>query len=299
MPTDSNTSEDTYSQRATPALDFSYAHSARFVPANYKHAHIVLVGAGGTGGYLAPAVARIARVMKDTNRSVEFTVVDFDRVEPKNIGRQNFCDAEVGEHKARALARRYSEAWGLEIRAITEPFAARMATRNYNQLTFLVGCVDNAQARRELAIAIDDGGHYYSGQVLWLDCGNHREAGQILFGTTTDAGSLRECFPVHKVCRALPAPTLQSPRLLKPEITLQEERQLSCAELMLLNQQSLMINSLMAAVAADYVGRILITGDLRRFATTVDLPSGTMRSDYITPETVARISGLPVESLVR
>lgn len=51
------------------------------------------------------------------------------------------------------------------------------------------------------------------------------------------------------------------------------------------------INAAMADEAADYLYRLLITGDLRKCATYLDLPSGTKRSFYTTPETLAKVIG--------
>jgi len=55
--------------------------------------------------------------------------------------------------------------------------------------------------------------------------------------------------------------------------------------------QSLTINQRVAAEAADYLLRMLVTADLNRFASYFDLTAGSGRSVYITPENVAKIYG--------
>ena len=72
---------------------------------------ILLLGAGGTGGYVAP---HLYRLMHTLNRPVRINIVDGDLVEAQNLVRQNFCAADLGENKAKVLATRYSEAFGME-----------------------------------------------------------------------------------------------------------------------------------------------------------------------------------------
>lgn len=66
---------------------------------------ILLLGAGGTGGYVAP---HLYRLMHTLNRTVRINIVDGDLVEAKNLVRQNFCAADLGENKAKVLATRYT-----------------------------------------------------------------------------------------------------------------------------------------------------------------------------------------------
>ena len=48
---------------------------------------VVMLGAGGTGGYVAPYVFRLLHML---DRPARFVVCDGDIVEPKNLDRQNF-----------------------------------------------------------------------------------------------------------------------------------------------------------------------------------------------------------------
>lgn len=66
---------------------------------------ILLLGAGGTGGYVAP---HLYRLMHTLNRTVRINIVDGDLVEAKNLVRQNFCAAILAKNKAKVLATRYS-----------------------------------------------------------------------------------------------------------------------------------------------------------------------------------------------
>ena len=75
---------------------------------------IVMLGAGGTGGYIAPYLYRLLHML---DRPTRFVICDGDIVEPKNLDRQNFVPADVGENKARILAERYSTVLGMPVSA--------------------------------------------------------------------------------------------------------------------------------------------------------------------------------------
>jgi hypothetical protein len=64
------------------------------------------------------------------------------------------------------------------------------------------------------------------------------------------------------------------------------EENLSCADLVLVSAQGMSINQRIAAEAADYLVRLLITKNLTKFRTYLDLESGSARSDYIVPEKI-------------
>ena len=61
-----------------------YGYDGRPLRCAYE-ATIVLVGCGGTGGFLADALGRLL-----LGRDARLFLVDLDRVEPHNLGRQAF-----------------------------------------------------------------------------------------------------------------------------------------------------------------------------------------------------------------
>ncbi|MGH7862939.1 MAG: ThiF family adenylyltransferase, partial [Candidatus Dormibacteraceae bacterium] len=60
---------------------------------------IVVVGCGGTGGFLAEATSRLLLGTRSP-----LALVDPDRVEPHNVARQAFEKHDVGRFKAEVLA---------------------------------------------------------------------------------------------------------------------------------------------------------------------------------------------------
>lgn len=284
-------------------IDLSYVSAVPLVTYDYQTINIILVGLGGTGSWLAPHAARVAKTLLGRGKKVRLFFVDDDIVEAANVERQNFCQSEVGYHKARVLAVRYGLAWGLDITVFTEKFtpdSPRLPLNEWGTMTVVVGCVDNAKARNSLSFTGAANPHGKElPRCFWLDCGNSLESGQVLLGASDRPDSLAYAFDLAGVCTNLPSPALQDPSLLvaRPEELAGAASNLSCEEMALANAQSLMINQRVAAEAADYLLRLLVTGGLKKFQTYIDLPSGTTKSTYITPQNVGK-SWLGVEQVV-
>lgn len=236
---------------------------------------VVLVGCGGTGSFLALHLGRLAFHLREQyGRRMDLTFIDYDRVEEKNVGRQNFCPMEVGEPKAWALMRRLNAAFGLESKSVVAPFETNMVAGTGMRMQFrlLIGAVDNAGGRRELERCTKA-----NGGAWWLDCGNHEHSGQVLLG---NRGNIFAPEIKLGMCFALPLPSIQHPELLESEE--RDERLVeSCAELAVRDAQSLMVNQMIAGWAASYVYRLLVGRDLDIYATYVDLVSGSARSEGI------------------
>ena len=79
---------------------------------------IIVLGAGGTGGYLIPHLYRIA--FANEQRKYRIIICDGDIAEPKNLVRQNFLEQDIGRNKAAVLAERYAGAFGIECEYIPE-----------------------------------------------------------------------------------------------------------------------------------------------------------------------------------
>lgn len=76
----------------------------------------ILVGCGGTGSRIASMLSQfVASTCNHPTIKPLIVFVDDDVVEPKNLARQLFSSADVGEYKAEALARRYSSAFNIPI----------------------------------------------------------------------------------------------------------------------------------------------------------------------------------------
>ena len=270
-----------------------------------EHAAIVIVGCGGTGGFLAERVCQLL-----IGRSATLHLVDHDRVEPRNIARQAFGRQDIGKHKAQVLADRLSRRFERTIGWSTLPFlpdihAGVFTGSGYGSgppatRRLIAGCVDNAHARRAIAEAVAGrtGGAGYGRSPhgpWWLDLGNGHNSGQILLGNAATPEALRGAFDAATcTCRALPAPHLQRPDLLDaPDAAadLPPTPRLDCAEAIIAHEQSPTINAAVAALAANWIHKFL-DGTLRWMAAYFDLDDGTLQSIDAEPGRVARIAGL-------
>ncbi len=279
----------------------------------WEEAVVVVVGVGGNGSWLAPHMARLARVLRTKGKKLRLVFIDPDIVEEKNIYRQNFCDADLAQdapfHKASSLAFRYSLALGVYATAICEKFDPHMLDgyphwlygrdRSIERITIVASCVDNAEARQSIFKVLEANRLYEAPDFWVLDCGNFPanqgdECGQVYLGSAATPEALQYAFSISKRCMALPSPALQAPDLLIARPEEQMHPSLSCAEITRANEQGLMINPVIAAWAASYLFAMLVTGDLRLMGTSINLTQGKVDSDYITREGVARVIGKEV-----
>ncbi len=293
----------------TEKLDTRLRRAVPLLLRPWDEARIVIVGVGGTGSWLAVQAGRLIRVLEARGKKARLTLVDPDIVEEKNISRQNFCDADLAGddgkplHKATSLAFRLSLSWGINVSAITEPFDPHLLEdypypsyeRSAERLTVVVGAVDNAQARSAIFKVLEANHSFEAPRFFVLDCGNlaagadGNESGQVLLGSASSPEGMQHAFRIRNACIALPSPALQAPDLLMARQEEGDQSPLSCAEIAQANTQGLMINPMIAMIAAQYLFAMFVTGKLTRFATYVDVHSGTMSSEYITPETLARV----------
>jgi len=298
-----NKKRDNCGAAAIPDLSHLNASPLKITSPEQHHAvKFYLVGCGGNGSWLAPHLVRLARFLRETRQmKVHLTFIDPDVVETKNVFRQNFGEAEVGGHKAELLALRYSAAWGQGIQVHSTQFVKEMVQLEYGDLGVIVGCVDNAAARRTIADTLDQSARLRGDDGLprlwWLDAGNGEETGQVLFGAARNLRHLQYAFPYYPnqgFCVNLPAPDLQHPELLQAQVeqTSQESKEgiLSCAEMLLTGDQSPSINAMVANIAATYLWHLFADPKgLTAFATYCNLNVFSTRSRYITPDNIAQV----------
>jgi PRTRC genetic system ThiF family protein len=252
---------------------------------------VYLVGTGGTGSHLALALARLVWHARTRGIQVHLTLVDPDRVEAKNVGRQLFCPAEVGQNKAETLALRFNAAFGLSIRAVSRPVADLTLERKRSDQLLVLGAVDNHPARQDIHKLVT----YY--HAWWCDAGNEAVAGRVYIGNL-DAGQMKQMGGLDAFgwCRALPLPGVHDPGLLQPPPESASSPDLSCADLTALDAQSLMVNQLIATVAAQYATDFVLHRRLKTYRTVVSLDPPTVVSAPITVMALANF-GIRSESV--
>jgi len=241
---------------------------------------IAVVGVGGSGSLVAEGLCRLF-----TDYSIPMYLVDPDRIEPQNLLRQNFLPEEVGRFKAEALATRLSRQYGRVIRFSVMPYEVDMFPRSKELI--IIGCVDGPDARQSIEGSI-------TWDKWWIDSGNSYNSGQVLIGNTREKEQLAEAFDseAHLV-RQLPVPSLQQPALLLPAPKLQPD----CAEAIIQNEQSPIINQVMATLILDMVNRLL-RGTLNYMGVYLDMEAGSMQRVPATPITMARMMSMKTVTLM-
>lgn len=227
---------------------------------------IVMLGAGGTGGHIAPHLYRLLYAL---NRPVRFIICDGDVVEPKNLVRQNFIPADLGENKAKILAERYSTVFGMETEYVPnfvedeEQLKKLLVPQSYSsngrrdnstlEQVILIGAVDNNRSR-QLCHRV----FYQAKELIYIDSGNGEYTGQVVCGIRSGGRTLYR--PIGAVY----------PDVLKDTDKFPTE--LSCAEASVSAPQSIAANITAATVVVDMVYNILTIGESRvrqvTFATT-------------------------------
>lgn len=155
---------------------------------------IICVGAGGTASRF---IRDFAGLMYQSAlvgfKPIKFTIIDHDIVEEKNVGKQAFHPSDVGLYKAEVLSERYSSYGnfkiGYDITKVEDAntlYKRFMKDAKEGYLPVLIGCVDNLKARQIFHTVFSK----FKQAFIWIDSGNERFSGQIVFGLKGNHGSL-------------------------------------------------------------------------------------------------------------
>lgn len=205
---------------------------------------IIVVGVGGTGGYLVRDLCRFLYSLEKRLQGVtdiQLTLYDGDTVEEKNILRQNFMPQDVGQNKAEVMATRHTRAFGTNVSYIPEMFSA-FSAQNSNRRRIIIGCVDNNAARREIAKYVARAWDNYNTaqkDIYWIDSGNEKKTGQVIVGSRT----LKDVTDLY-------------PEIYMPSSDSVE--QISCAERMMQDEQNMFVNLTGSNLCLNYIKNILL-----------------------------------------
>jgi len=228
----------------------------------HKPIKIIMLGAGGTGGHIAPHLYRLLHAL---NRYAEVVVCDGDIVEEKNLVRQNFISADLGRNKAQVLAERYASAFGLAVSYIPEfiedenrlaelvkPDTYQAGPYSYKKeegLSILIGCVDNNRSRQLCHQVFKT-----ADNLIYIDSGNGEFGGQVVCGIRRSGRTYYK--PVGEVYPDVLTETDKFPT------------ELSCAEAAVSAPQSIVANIMAGTAVVSYLYNILVLGSIEtRFVT--------------------------------
>ena len=227
-----------------------------------KPVKIIMLGAGGTGGHVAPHLYRLLHTL---NRYTKVIVCDGDIVEEKNLVRQNFISADLGKNKAQVLAERYASAFGLEVSYIPEfiedetrlaelvkPDTYHTSPCGYKReegLAILIGCVDNNRSR-QLCHQVFKAAK----NLIYIDSGNGEHTGQVVCGIRRSGRTYYK--PIGDIY---------------PDVLLDTDKfptQLSCAESAVSAPQSIVANIMASTAVVSYLYNILVLGSIETRSVT-------------------------------
>ena len=216
---------------------------------------IVMIGAGGTGGYVA---MHLYRLMYCLVRNVRIIIADGDSVEQKNLVRQHFTAADLGSNKARVLAERYASAFKLEaeyipdfiedkekLRQLVHPEIVPSGKTHWPKLeetVILLGCVDNNKSRR-----LCNEVFYECVDLIYIDSGNGEHSGQVVCGVRRHGRTLSK--PVGGIYPDVLEDTDKFPT------------ELSCAEASVSAPQTIAANMTAATMVVNLLHNILVLGE--------------------------------------
>ncbi|WP_047153354.1 ThiF family adenylyltransferase [Aneurinibacillus tyrosinisolvens] len=268
---------------------------------------IVVVGTGGNGSHFVRNLCQISRTFMNAEgykeNVVDISLVDADRVEAKNLNNQIFSSDDIADYKVEALAERYGEHYGLNIKNVTEfikeeamlhkLFHVGDVDQDYYQvIPVLVGMVDNNKSRQlfhrffhdervENLLYLDagiDGIVHFEKQSLTREQRIEQElsgfSGQIVLGLKW-AGEvilppITEVFPdiLNDIRTAFPGE--------------------SCGELVLNNPQRVMTNQYAAQLTTGYINNLYQQQWIFTSATTFNAQFVGARATFLTDEQVQR-----------
>ena len=234
---------------------------------------VVQLGAGGTGGHIAP---HLYRLLYSLERPARYIICDGDVVEAKNLVRQNFAPVDLGENKARVLAERYASVFGMEaeyvpsfvedldtLMELITPKGWELGPYSYKktpEMVILLGAVDNNKSRQLCHKAFCQ-----SKDLIYIDSGNGEFSGQVVCGVRKNGRTVFK--PIGGVM----------PELLRDTDKFPTE--LSCAEAAQADPQSMAANITAATAVVGMVYNILTHGE--NIVRQMDFSTKTVRMQTV------------------
>ncbi|MFA6245462.1 MAG: PRTRC system ThiF family protein [Mucilaginibacter sp.] len=229
----------------------------------YNPVVVNLIGAGGTGGQVLTALARMNHALNALGHAGLFVrLFDDDTVNTANLGRQLFTTAELGLHKSVALINRINRFFGTNWRAETTRYdKASLKDKDLASATITISCVDTVDARYEIAEILKHLTDKYGGRnrvQYWMDFGNSRSSGQVILSTLEKIK--QPASKLYRPVENLPIVTEEFKELLNASENADDTPSCSLAEA--LTKQDLFINSALANCGASLLWQMFREGIL-------------------------------------
>lgn len=208
---------------------------------------IMVIGAGGNGSIMMQLLARIHISLIGLGfMGLDVTLVDGDKVEISNVGRQMFSPEDVGHYKSTALITKINRFYDVH-------WKARQCYMTFNssivQQNIVITCVDSLNARLDF---IDKQMYFDTNKenrlYYWMDLGNSSNTGQVILGTMCSIEQPAKHYVANLKHRF---------DLFPVEREEKEDNEPSCNLAQALGKQDLFINQFVASYAADMLWELL------------------------------------------
>ena len=237
---------------------------AKYIQQPVHPVSVTLVGAGGNGGQMLSALARINTALIATGHpGLHVTVWDDDTVEEPNIGRQLFSWDDIGLNKAICLTSRFNRFYGTGWDARPERFTDDSPTGN-----IVITCVDNISTRLEYGKRFRKRNNDWTQEkrtYYWLDLGNGQRHGQCFLGSVKIQQPKSRKY---ETVDTLPSVTEE----LTFDKRADKESGPSCSLAEALKKQDLFVNSVLTQTAGSLLWTLFtaIAIDVRGFYMSLD-----------------------------
>lgn len=237
------------------------------IPASWinRRIDVRLLGCGGTGSEMIDELFRIHSLLLALGgEGLKVTAYDGDTVSEANIGRQRFWPCDIGLPKAEVLITRINSFGGVEWQYSNDRFdpETMLFPENHDQtFDLLITCVDRAKLRAKIgekAACLAD----YDADVLWLDCGNDANSGNVILGhlSSEEQGTaIPNVYDLYPVLSEL-----------------DDSAEPSCSTQEALARQDYGINRSVAREAANLLWQLLRHGKIQHHGSFVNISDGSV-----------------------
>ena len=200
--------------------------------------NVVVIGTGGTGAHLINRLVSVNEtIIRLGYKGIKVWAFDGDKISSTNVGRQPFSHGQVDQMKCQTLIESINHVYGFQWEYFPVMFDSD-ATNNIGHWDdnegIMISCVDNIAARRLI--------HKTPLFRHWMDIGNGRDFGQVIFGQFSDVVPKRRATHVFDVFPSM-----------EDMIGSKEEQGPNCSVFEALAKQDLFINLHMATFAAGMI----------------------------------------------
>lgn len=215
--------------------------------------HVIVVGAGGTGGNFLKEFGRFLSFFQSDDKTVMLSIVDGDRIEKRNCARQPFISEDENEFKAVTMASAIIENFELSEERVcaracyidtVEDLQNIARTSSYGKkLVILVGAVDNHRARQVMHDFF-----YECKDIIYVDSANEYRVGEVVTAIRINGKNIA------------PPRAYYYPEIMKDKGKAASE--ISCGEINIADPQHITTNLMAANICLSIVINA-ITGQLK------------------------------------